>query len=152
MNEVLSAIQADLRDNASGFLRALAALSVYKRFSPLVLENAQKCVGEVLRMVGVDTTDALPTTTGKNISYANLEPREAAAIDLLVFGENRTVEQVQEHVFEMDFTKGREGQIRSSVNARGNRDVYFQVGPDDKVSLTSKGKRLAQEVKERLGL
>lgn len=146
---------ADLKDNGNHFLRALGALSYLLKISPAVLDSAQRCLAEVTRTVEMAAPHEGYAGSGVRpmVDYSKIEePREAAALDLDMFGEGRTIEEVQGSALAGGFPKGRPGQIRSSINAKGNKGVFFQVDDQERVYLTSKGRRLAQEVKERLGL
>src|SRR5262249_26242484 len=95
---------------------------------------------------------AAPAPSVHGVNYIGLDAREAAILDLAAFGEGRTIDDVQAHVFSMGFEQARAGQIRSSINAKANRDVFFLVGPKEKVTLTDQAKTIAQKLKRRFGL
>jgi hypothetical protein len=153
-NEAIEAIQRDLRDNAAGFLRAVLALGMYRRLRPDTMEKVKDCLREVLAELGLELGDLaeLQAPAARGITYAGLDAREAAILDLAVFGEGRTIEEVQSHVFSFGFEQARAGQIRSSINALANRNVLFNVGPKETITLTEEAQTIAQKLKRRFGL
>lgn len=154
LENAIQVIREDLRDNASGFLRALQALVAYGHVGIEVLERAKSLMTETLKSLGLEPIPEGKGASwiGRSLSYAGLKPREAAILDLATFGENRTIDDVQEHVLKMGFFKERKGQIRSSINAKANRGTYFRVTGNDVVSLTAEGREQAKLLKRRMGV
>jgi hypothetical protein len=154
LENVVQAIREDLRGNALSFLRALQALVMYGHVGAQVLERAKGSMEETLKSLGIEVVLEGPEGKwiGHTLSYAGLGPREAAILDLATFGENRTIDEVQEHVFKMGFMKERKGQIRSAINAKANRGTYFKVTGNDAVSLTAEGREQGKVLKKRMGV
>lgn len=140
----------DLRDNGAAFVRSLGALSFLLRLSPSLMERAEAAIGEIIRAA----ESARPSLgTLRRVSYADVgEVREAAVLDISLYGEGRSIDQIAESIYANGFPRGRTGQVRSSINARGNLGVFFAVDEEDKVRLLPRGQELARELRARYGI
>lgn len=157
----LSWLRKDLSDNAGFVMRTMSAMAAYTGLGGEAVEKAKAAIVNVLKEFQVEIIDQA-TPVAKNL-YGRLRAREAAALDMLLFGENRTIQEIQNHVYELGLERsartdpatgqevsGKGGQVRSAIKSVSNINVYFTVTEDDRVSLTEKGLELATKLRRSI--
>lgn len=148
MDKTVLSIREDLRQSGDQFVTSIMGYGLYAKTDvSAVLEKAKQVVNEAYELAGVGGEGAPGTST--TLSYAGLEPRDAAILDVFKFG-SRTIDEVQRHCITMGFTMERKGQIRSAINATYNARNFFVVSKDDRVSLRPAGIEQAQVIEQKL--
>ena len=149
MEKMIASIREDLKNSGEQFVTSIVGYGLYAKVDVVgLLHRAREIVQEAYAMAGLQTTGT--AAAQPSLTYAGLDPRDAAMLDILKFGP-RTVDEIQTHCEDMGFTFERKGQIRSAINGSYNHRTYFNTSKSDgRISLRPAGLERAKQVEQKL--